>query len=107
MLYEEITDIPRFAPKNWMDEYAEPIAPHEDNEWTSMEYAGTGVSLDKHPLNDRIWMKGCGNCEGENVKVIYAHWCVSTASGDAYWDYEIICEDCGKYTSRSFNENDQ
>ncbi|MGY5854803.1 MAG: hypothetical protein RTU92_14640 [Candidatus Thorarchaeota archaeon] len=106
MLYEKVTDVPRIASKDYLTEYDVPISPADDNDWIAMVYTGTGVSIDEHPLNGKIWMKGCGNCESENVKVIYAQWSVSPHSGDAYWDYEMICSDCGKFTSRSFNEND-
>ncbi len=106
MLYEQITDTPRIAAEDWKLRYKEPISPSEDNDWITMIFTGSGVSIEAHPLNGKIWMKGCGNCEGESVKVIYAHWCVSPHSGDAYWDYEIICDDCGRFTSRSFSEND-
>ena len=71
-----------------------------------MEYYGSGVDIEDHPLKDRCNMHGCAECKSDNVKVIYGKWCVSTHSGDSYFDYEVVCEDCGKFTARSFNEND-
>ncbi|MBN2228469.1 MAG: hypothetical protein JW779_02675 [Candidatus Thorarchaeota archaeon] len=105
MLYEQITDEPRLASKSWMTDCTEPLIPGENNDMLASVFTGTGVLIHAHPLNKRIAMRGCGNCESMNVLVIYAQWSVSTASGDAYWDYEILCNDCQKYTSRSFSEN--
>lgn len=105
MLYETVTDTPRIASKTYM-ESAAPIVPDEGNEWTWMQYEGTGVTIDEHPLKERCHMRGCGECSSENVLVIFGRWCVSTASGDEYWDYEIKCIDCGKFTARLFSDND-
>ena len=106
MLYERVTDTPSLVSDDYESEHPEPIMENSRNDWTWREYYGTGVSMENHPLKDHINFYGCGECESENVKVIYGSWSVSTASGDAYWDYEIICGDCGKFTARSFNEND-
>ena len=105
MLYETITDTPRIASKDYST-FEKPIMPDEDNDWIAMVYRGSGVSINEHPLKDRMNMHGCGECRSDNVLVIYAQWSVSTHSGDSYWDYEIVCGDCGKFTARSFNEND-
>ena len=105
MLYEQIQDEPRLAPNDWKTRYTEPIVPGERNDYDAQTFRGTGVRMDEHPLQRNCNMRGCGNCESENVLVIYAQWSVSVHSGDSYWDYEIICEDCGKFTSRSFSEN--
>jgi hypothetical protein len=104
MLYETVTDTPRIASPDYM-KMEKPIEPDEGNEWTWMQYTGSGVSISDHPLNNRCHMRGCGDCESGNVIVIFGRWCVSTASGDEYWDYEIRCNDCGKFTARSFSEN--
>lgn len=106
MLYERVTDTPSFVPQGYETEFFEPITPNKDNEMVWREFYGTGIQIEEHPLNDHINFYGCGECESPNVKVIYGKWCVSTASGDAYWDYEIVCKSCGKFTARSFNEND-
>ena len=105
MLYEVVGDVPRLAPSDWKTRFTEKLVPGEKNDWDGSTYRGTGVPIEDHPLKRNCNMHGCGNCESDNVKVIYAQWSVSVASGDAYWDYEVICEDCGKYTSRSFSEN--
>ncbi|MFW9787216.1 MAG: hypothetical protein ACFFE2_09720 [Candidatus Thorarchaeota archaeon] len=102
MLYERTNDSPILGSL----EYSEPIIERDNNDYTSREYHGSGVPIEEHPLKEYINMKGCGVCESSNVKVIYGQWSVSTASGDVYWDYEIACMDCGKFTARSFNEND-
>ncbi|MFX0102991.1 MAG: hypothetical protein ACFFCS_25715, partial [Candidatus Hodarchaeota archaeon] len=69
-------------------------------------YYGRGIAPDKHPLKGYINFQGCMHCESQKVKVIAAQWSVSYHSGDRYWDYEIVCEECGQYTQRSFAEND-
>lgn len=106
MLYERITDSPSLVSEEYEKEFDEPILENSNNDWQWSEYFGTGVAIEAHPLKDAIKMSGCGECESSDVKVIYGRWCVSTASGDVYWDYEIVCNDCGKFTARSFNEND-
>ncbi|MFW9794295.1 MAG: hypothetical protein ACFFEE_08335 [Candidatus Thorarchaeota archaeon] len=106
MLYERVTDSPSLVPDEYETEYDEPIIANDDNEGIWREYYGTGVKIEDHPLKDYINMSGCGECENTDVNVIYGKWCVSTASGDVYWDYEIVCSNCGKFTARSFNEND-
>ncbi|MFW9768713.1 MAG: hypothetical protein ACFFF9_03305 [Candidatus Thorarchaeota archaeon] len=106
MLYERVTDSPSFVPEDYASAYGQHIIENTKNDWTWREYYGTGVLIENHPLKDHINFRGCGECKSDNVKVIYGMWCVSTASGDAYWDSEIVCEDCGKFTARSFNEND-
>ncbi len=105
MLYERVNDSPVLGSKDFL-QFDQPIIANENNEWTWMEYYGSGVDISNHPLKDRCNMHGCAECKSENVKVIYGKWCVSTHSGDAYYDYEIICEDCGRFTARSYNEND-
>jgi len=105
MVYQVISDSPRLASDDWSSMSSEPLVADDSNDYTSMIYRGNGVKIDAHPLKDRLHMNGCGNCRGENVLIIYAQWSVSTASGNEYWDYEMFCRDCGKYTSRSFSEN--
>jgi hypothetical protein len=106
MLYERVTDSPSFVSKEYETEYKSPLIPNERNEGIWQEFYGTGIPIDGHPLERHINFGDCGACESSNVKVIYATWSVSTASGDSYWDAEIVCDDCGKFTARSFNEND-
>ena len=106
MLYETVEDTPRIASKDFATIYNEPLIADENNDWLGMVFRGSGISVDDHPLKERMNMRGCGACSSDNVKVIYAQWSVSPHSGDSYWDYEIICADCGKFTARSFNEND-
>ncbi len=106
MLYETVTEVPRIASKDYASRFSEPLIPDGNNDWIGMIYRGSGVSIEEHPLSGRMNMHGCGECKSSNVLVIYAQWSVSTASGDAYWDYEIVCGDCGKFTARSFSEND-
>jgi hypothetical protein len=105
VLYEQVRETPRLAPNDWKIRFDEGLVPDEKNDWDGQVFRGTGVAIEEHPLKANCNMHGCGNCESRQVKVIYAQWSVSVASGDAYWDYEVICEECGMYTSRSFSEN--
>ncbi|MHA1289362.1 MAG: hypothetical protein ACTSPB_18395, partial [Candidatus Thorarchaeota archaeon] len=95
MLYEQVRDDPRLAPHDWKTRFSEGLVPNENNDWNGSIYRGTGVPIEEHPLKGNCNMDGCGNCESENVLVI-SQWSVSVASGDAYWDYEVICGDCCK-----------
>lgn len=105
MVYEVISDLPRLAPKEWKSIFNEELVPDQNNDWDGLIYRGTGVVIDEHPMKDRLHMHGCGNCNSEDVIIIYAQWSVSVASGNEYWDYEMFCKNCEKYTSRSFSEN--
>ena len=96
---------PHFVPKNYLKEYNEPIKTISEGNGFRWEYAGTGVRISEHPLKKGCDMHGCGSCKSRNVKVIYAQMNIHPMSGDKYYDYEIFCEDCGKYTTRSYAEN--
>ncbi|MFX1369045.1 MAG: hypothetical protein ACFFAY_10635 [Promethearchaeota archaeon] len=106
MLYETVTETPRIAAKDYATKYSDQIVPDEGNCDFAMTFRGTGISIAEHPLRESAHMRGCANCEGEDVLVIYAQWSVSTASGDVYWDHEIVCNKCGMFTARSFSDND-
>ena len=101
---ERISDKPRFVPDNYKEIFSSPCEMFHEfgQDW----YKGTGIKPKKHPLLSYIGFRGCGNCESDNVLVIAAQWCVSYHSGDAYWDYEIFCKKCGKFTQRAYAEND-
>ena len=102
------TDTPKMVDANYKELYSDPCLADNENSGFKMIYYGTGIRRDSHPLKKRINMRGCGNpkCGSEHVKVIYAQWSVHPMSGDKYWDYEIFCEDCKKFTLRSYAEND-
>ena len=107
MVDEWVRDEPRLIEKDYKTKYTKPLVKYHKRgqDW----YLGTGIVWEKHPLKSDIpkWAGSkCGNCKSENTKIIAAQWCVSYASGDAYWDCEIYCEDCGKYTQRAYAEND-
>jgi len=106
MLYETVTDTPRIAATDFKTRFSEPLVADDDNCDFAMTYRGSGIEISGHPLKEQCRMRGCGNCGGDNVLVIYAQWSVSTASGDVYWDHEIVCNDCGMFTARSFSDND-
>ncbi len=106
MIETHTSSSPAFVPTDYKARFKTPCAldvamsesHHQD--W----YAGTGIRPVDHPLTGTIQFSGCGSCGSDNVFVIAAQWCVSYASGDAYWDYEIACNACGKYTQRSYCE---
>ena len=108
MIETHTSSSPAFAPADYKTRFKAPCAidgglsESHHQEW----YAGTGIRPADHPLVGSISFSGCGSCGSNDVLVIAAQWCVSYASGDAYWDYEIACNACGKYTRRSFCEND-
>ena len=100
------SDNPKMVEKNYKEIFKEPCIPTINNDYDWQEFKGTGVKLEDHPLNGTIPMRECPNCDSKDVKVIYAKWCVSVHSGDTYWDYEIFCEACKKFSLRSYAEND-
>ncbi|NHJ88020.1 MAG: hypothetical protein FK734_21325 [Asgard group archaeon] len=105
-MYRRKTENPQFASADYKTKYDKPCIPEELELDIEMEHHGTGIHPSKHPLKGHINFGKCENCGSENVLVIYAHWCVSTHSGDSYWDYELVCEDCHYYSQGSFAEND-
>ena len=44
-------------------------------------------------------------CESKDVLVIALQGCVSMHSGDAYYDFELRCNACGKFSVYSYAEN--
>lgn len=103
-MYSWLRDKPHFVPENYKEIYKLPCEKFKEmgQKW----YRGTGIPIEDHPLNGHIRFSGCKNCESDDVLVIAAQWSVSYHSGDQYWDYEIYCNNCGKYTQRSYAEND-
>lgn len=69
-------------------------------------YKGTGVAPGDHPLASCIPFKACEACGSDRVLVIAAQWNVHWMKGDEYWDYELECQMCKKFTQRSFADND-
>jgi Leucine-rich repeat (LRR) protein len=71
------------------------------------EYSGSGVVPSEHPLNGRIrFSEKCAKCNSENILITYATFSVHTHSGDAYWDYEYVCQNCNSKHQSSYAEND-
>jgi hypothetical protein len=108
MLETRTSQTPVFAPVDYKIHFKTPckldteLSDSRHQDW----YAGTGIEPGKHPLDGTIWFSCCGSCKSNDVLVIAAQWCVSHHSGNEYWDYEITCNTCGRYTQRSFSEND-
>jgi hypothetical protein len=99
-----VRDTPYFVPADYQTHFAEPCAffpNYKMQDW----YLGTGIKPGDHPLAWRIPFDNCGQCQSANVLVIAAQFVVHPMSGDLYWDYEIVCADCGKFTTRSYAEN--
>ena len=55
MLYERINDHPVLVSPNYASCYEHPLVENPDNEWTWMEFFGTGVPIETHPLMG--WIK--------------------------------------------------
>lgn len=75
-------------------------------------YHGTGLPPLEHPgmgylrvLARDLPKTLCGYCKSKNVLVITLQGCVHPMSGDAYYDYEVVCEDCGGFTAFAYAEN--
>ena len=104
MAFDEWTqDRPMLVPLDFKTRFTSPCEQHPDGfEW----YKGTGIVANEHPLAKYIPFKGCANCDNDDVLVIAAQWNVNMMNGDEYWDYEIECQQCRKYTKRSFADND-
>ncbi len=105
-MYSNISDVPRMLDVDYLKLYKEPCLADDQNSGFKMIYYGTGIISSRHPLKKRISMRGCGNCNNVDVKVIYAQWSILPISGDTYWDYEGFCKEYKKFTSRSFAGND-
>lgn len=100
-----IRDKPELVPGNYREIFTEACA-RVGPDGLEQKFQGRGIDPAHHPLRDRIRMHGCGHCQSARVLVIYARWVVHPFSGDTYWDYEVFCEACGKYTQRAFAGND-
>ena len=100
---EWVRDTPKLIEANYTSKYETSCEEFQlaGQTW----YKGTGVPPDQHPLKDHIWFGTCGRCGSESVLVLAAQWSVSFSSGDQYWDYEIVCVDCGAFTQRAYAEN--
>ena len=101
-----IRDTPALAAKDYKTRYSTPCQPRDSQQEMGFEwYVGTGIEPAAHPLEGQIHFAGCGACGSEQVLVIAAQWNVHLMSGDVYWDYEVECQTCQKFTQRSYAEN--
>lgn len=80
----------------------------ESQDW----FVGSGLPPAQHPgknelrvLGEHLPLTVCGKCRSKNVRVIALQGCVAGHSGDAYYDYEIICKECNHFTAFSYAEN--
>lgn len=75
-------------------------------------YHGTGLPPAEHPglhtlrvLQTDLPNSECGYCASKNVLVIALQGCIHPMSGDVYYDYEIVCNACGGFTTYAYAEN--
>lgn len=97
-------DSPRFTRPDYKTYYRDPCVREED--FGKTWYRGTGIVRSEHPLADRLSFSTCDGCESRDVLVIAAQRSVHPMSGDLYYDYELECCRCGRFTARSFAGND-
>jgi hypothetical protein len=94
-----VSEKPRFIEANYKEIYKENIVTIKDSHGEKI-FKGLGVVIDEHPLKRLCLMsEPCEDCKSKNVLVIYAKWQLHYGTGDSYVSYEILCQDCGKYTS--------
>jgi hypothetical protein len=67
-------------------------------------YHGTGVRPDAHPtkaqaLAHHLRTTRCGMCNSPKVLVITLTWSMTYFSGTFYYNYEVVCQDCGSFTA--------
>ncbi len=72
-------------------------------------YHGTGVRPDTHPtkaraLGDHLRATRCGQCDSPQVLVITLTWSMTYYSGTFYYNYEVVCQDCGTFTAFTYEE---
>ncbi len=101
-MFSWVNDTPKLIEADYKTRYTDPFIEIEEGGQTW--YKGTGVAWENHPLKGHFPKYPCGNCGNKDVKIIAAQWSVSYASGDAYWDVEIACEQCGKYTKYAYTD---
>ena len=101
-----LNDTPRCTSEDYRTRYDEPCVFDGGGDGNYDWYRGTGISIKEHPLSDKVWPGNCGHCKSEDVLVIAAQWNVHPFSGDEYWDCEVACEECGKYTHYSYVDSD-
>jgi hypothetical protein len=72
-------------------------------------YHGTGVRPDVHPtraqaLAAHLQTTCCGQCDSPQVLVITLTWSMTYYSGSFYYNYEVVCQDCGNFTAFTYDE---
>jgi len=97
---------PRLTESDYKTRYESPCVFDGGGDGDFDWYRGTGIKKKDHPLSKKVWPGDCGHCESDDVLVIAAQHNVHTFSGDEYWDAEIACNECEKYTHFSYVDND-
>ena len=98
---EVVTRNPKFIQKKYKKIYKEPYK--KVIEFGAEWYKGTGILWGDHPLKNYIpkWASACALCKNE-TKIIAAHYVLHVDSGNISWDCEVYCENCKRYTQRSY-----
>ncbi|MCB1306581.1 MAG: hypothetical protein KDK30_00300 [Leptospiraceae bacterium] len=101
-----VTETPTFTTPDYRTRYVTPCVSDRKDPMDFEWYRGTGIDPQRHPLAPVIRFGACQNCESANVLVIAAQHNVHRMSGDVYYDYELSCNDCNRFTRVSFAGND-
>lgn len=98
------------ATKEFFPGAAAACKPHQfqGQEW----FCGSGIRPADHPMRNEMRalelgldQADCLYCESKDVYVIALQGCVSMHSGDAYYDFELRCNQCEKFSVYSYAEN--
>jgi hypothetical protein len=87
------------TPPQHYDANAPALHPGPPGNWT-----GSGIEPHRHPDTDAkafghlVRNAICGHCRSHRVLVIYMSWSVHPYSGDAYWNFDARCTDCGWFS---------
>ena len=102
MAGEEARNVPKLVPEDYKTLFTSDCALFRNGtDW----YKGTGICPQLHPLFGDIDFRGCPMCQSNKVLVIAAQYSLSYVNGDRYWDYEIECQDCHRFSQQSYAEN--
>jgi hypothetical protein len=101
MPHEFITKKPFFVDEKYKKMFKGEPCKHlieYGEEW----YKGTGVEWNEHPLKSYLpkWASVCAQCK-EDSKIIAARLVIDPHSGTSYWENEVYCEKCKKFTQRT------
>ncbi|MHA1379194.1 MAG: hypothetical protein ACTSRG_12500 [Candidatus Helarchaeota archaeon] len=107
MTITNVTKKPQFIEKKYKKKYKEPYK--EVVEFGQEWLKGRGVLWIDHPLKNKIpkWATICGNCKNDETKIIAAHWEIDIHTGNPFWDCEVYCDKCKRYTQYSLARDEK